>query len=332
MTRLIVTTDSSAAGAIQRAGLADRVIALERRLVRGPSPTETECAALFSPRTAQPNGLHWLDDTPVWRLEGSGTKGRGLIDLLSECDSAELWMGPEPNAQLLLLWLLDHCGVEKAVFSKLAIRRLDLAVGDVAPEQLARMNPPMVRLMQDHLELAARAWRAYRAPTPLAWNDLLDTDLRLLPQLEPCVVALLEELPNVSSGLGATETRILQLIAPGEVQPFDVFPGHQKPNERRVFDYWEVGALLDELARGPVPAVSGLEDGPFTLTMHDDALRHTRYKQSRLSLTDLGKAVLAGDQDFRRHNPLRRWWGGTLLTHERPWRWDGESRLLIAPD
>lgn len=33
MTRLIVTTDSSIAGAIQQAGLADLVIAIERRLV-----------------------------------------------------------------------------------------------------------------------------------------------------------------------------------------------------------------------------------------------------------------------------------------------------------
>ena len=39
MTRLIVTTDSSTAGAIQQAGLADLVIAIERRLVWGPLPS-----------------------------------------------------------------------------------------------------------------------------------------------------------------------------------------------------------------------------------------------------------------------------------------------------
>lgn len=330
MKRLILTTDSSAAGAIQGAGLADLVIAIERRLVWGPLLSEAECEAFFSPRVAQPNGLHWLDDTPVWRLEMSGVKGRGLIDLLSECESAELWMGPEPNAQLLLLWLVDHCGIEEATLSKLAIRRLDVAVGDVAPAQLAKLNSPIVKLTRDHVELASRAWRAYRAPTPQAWFGVLETDLSLIPQLERCVVALLEELPNVTSGLGATETRILELIAPGEVQPFDVFPGYQKRNERRVFDYWEVGALLDGLAHCPVPAVSGLEEGPFTLDMHDDALRHAKYKQCRLSLTDLGKAVLAGEEDLRGHNPIQRWWGGTFLTNERPWRWDRESRFLIA--
>ena len=331
MTRLIVTTDSSAAGAIQQAGLADLVIAIEHRLVCGPLPSETECEAFFSPRTAQPNGLHWLDATPFWRLERSGVRGRGLIDLVSECSSAELWMGPEPNAQLLLLWLLD-CGTEEAALSKLAIRHLDLAVGDVAPAQSAKMNPPVVKLTQDHVQLASRAWQAFRAPAPQAWFGLLETDLSLFPQLEPCVVALLEELPNVTSGLGATETRILELIAPGGVQPFDVFPGYGRPNERRVFDYWEVGALLDGLARGPEPAVAGLDEGPFTLHMHDDARRFAQYKQSLMSLTDFGKAVLAGEEDFPRHKPIRRSWGGTLLTNERLWRWDAENRALIAPD
>ena len=126
--------------------------------------------------------------------------------------------------------------------------------------------------------------------------------------------------------------RILELVAPSDVPPFDVFPGHQKRNERRIFNYWEVGRLLDGLARCPVPAVSGLEEGPFSLDMHDDAVRHARYMQSRLSLTVLGTAVLAEEEDFRRHNPIRRWWSGTLLTNERLWRWDAESRTLIAPE
>jgi hypothetical protein len=211
------------------------------------------------------------------------------------------------------------------------IRHLDIPVGGAGPERFAELVPPAVKPTQDHLELARRAWRAYRAPTPRAWNDLLNADLSLFPQLERAVIDLLDELPNVTSGLGATETRILELIAPGKVRPFHVFPGHQKPNERRVYDYWEVGALLDGLARSPVPAVAGLKEGPFTLDLHDDARDFTRYKRSQMSLTDFGAAVLAGEEDFRRRNPIGRWWGGTELTNERLWRWDRESRLLIAP-
>jgi len=331
MTRLIVTTDASVAGAIQQARLADLVIAIERRLVWGQLPSDTELDAFFASRTTQPLGLHWLDSTPPWRLDEWGLKGRGLIELLSECGSAELWIGPQPNAQLLLLWLLDHCSNDAAAISKLVMRQLDGNVGALEPAQFAALNPPIAKPTQDRLELAGRAWRAYRAPTPQAWFDLLKADLSPFPQLERSIVDLLEELPGFTTGLGATEARILELIASGDVQPFDVFPGHQKRNERRVFDYWEVGALLDGLVRCRVPAVSGLEEGPFTLDMHNDALRHARYKQSRMSLTDLGKAALAGEQDFLHHNPIHRWWGGMLLTNERLWRWNRDGRLLVPP-
>jgi hypothetical protein len=104
-----------------------------------------------------------------------------------------------------------------------------------------------------------------------------------------------------------------------------------KRNTRRVFGYWEVGALLDGLARGPVPAVAGLEEGPFTEEMLNDDSRRARYKQSKLSLTALGKAVLTLTGDFSRHNPIHRWWGGTELTNDNLWRWDPMNRALIAP-
>ena len=59
--------------------------------------------------------------------------------------------------------------------------------------------------------------------------------------------------------------------------------------------------------------------------------RYERYKPSRLSLTALGKAVLMQTEDFSRHNPIHRWWGGTRLTNDSLWRWDPANRALIAP-
>jgi hypothetical protein len=173
--------------------------------------------------------------------------------------------------------------------------------------------------------------RAYRAPTPQDWFNLLSIDLNVLPQLQRTVVEMLEELPGRASGLGATEMRILELVAPGSVRPKDVFPGDGHANERRVFEYWEFGAVLDGLTDCPAPAVSGLVDGPFTMEMHDDRERHRRYWASTLSLTPLGKAILAGTEDFSRHNPIDRWWGGTKLTNKNLWRWDQDNHVLVAP-
>jgi hypothetical protein len=125
--------------------------------------------------------------------------------------------------------------------------------------------------------------------------------------------------------------RMLELIAEGNASPPDVFSGHEKRNTRRVFDYWQIGALLDGLADAPAPAVSGLNEGPFTEETRRDRERYRRYNQSKLSLTALGRDVLAGREDFSRHNPIHRWWGGTELTNDRLWRWDADKQALIAP-
>jgi hypothetical protein len=232
---------------------------------------------------------------------------------------------------LILIWLLDYLRPHDKIVSKLSLVQVDTGIGSHLSEEIAAWRIPAVKILKGHLEIAGLAWQAWRAPTPRDWFDLLSKDLSGLPQLGQAVVALLEELPMPATGLGATEMRMLELISEGNASPPDVFPGHEKRNERRVFDYWEVGALLDGLAGVPSPAVSGLEEGPFTEEIHDDRDRHERYKRSRLSLTELGKAVLVARDDFSRHNPIHRWWGGTELTNDQLWRWDPMKQVLVAP-
>jgi hypothetical protein len=205
---------------------------------------------------------------------------------------------------------------------------VDASLGSAGPARLAKSKFMGVAITDDHLEIASLAWQAFRAPTPHAWFDLLGRDLSILPQLRRCVLEMLEELPGRATGLGASELRMLELISAGYVHPFDMFPHFKQRFQRRVFGYWEAGALLDGLALAPVPAVSGLAEWPFTLEMHDERERYERYKESRLSLTALGKAILAGTEDFSRHNPIDRWWGGTRLTNDRLWRWDP---VLLVP-
>lgn len=305
MTRLFLTFEDSAAGMLRKTGLANRVLALGWRLVWGPLPS--------------PSGLK----------EGALVDGLFLSKFCERFDTIELWADPEPNAQLQLIWLLDYLRPHPDVVARLGLVQTATRIGELAPDEWGRQRS--VPVHNDHLEIASTAWAAWRAPTPAAWFDLLSHDLSALPQLRNTVTTLLEELPMRITGLGATETRMLELLAAGHMHPCDLFPGHAKPNERRTYGYWEVGELLDGLARCAVPAVSGLAEGPFDDALHDDKDRHERYKQSRLLLTELGKAVLAQSDDFSRHNPIHRWWGGTELTNDRLWRWDPTNRRLVAP-
>jgi hypothetical protein len=233
------------------------------------------------------------------RLEEARAEGAELVEFCAPFETVELWADPDPDAQLTLVWLLDYLRHHGKAASKLTLVQSDVAVPEQPPEAISRSCPPAVKILNDHLEAGSLAWRAYQQPTPRDWFKLLSKDLGFLPQLRQSVLELLEELPM--------------------------------RNQRRVFDYWEVGALLEGLARCPAPAVAGLEEGPFTEEMHKDPSRLERYKRSALKLTPLGEAILAGTEDFSRHNPVHRWWGGTELTNGRLWRWDPASHTLIAP-
>jgi hypothetical protein len=330
MTRLILTFDDSGAGALKGAGLADCVIPFGLRFVWGRLQSRSELDTLLSSRPAMRSAptSHWLDNLTDECLEDTRSNGLGLIEFCERFEAVELWVDPEPNAQLQLIWLLDYLRRSANVISRLALVQTDSGIGCQLSEELTTLRPPAVPIRNDHFEIAAVAWAAWRAPTPQAWFGLLARDLKTLPHLRNSVISL---LPLRASGLGATEMRMLELISAGHVHPYGLFPGHKKPNARRVFGYWDVGGLLDGLAHCPVPAVSGLDEGPFDLEMHEDRDRHARYKQSALALTELGKAVIAKADDFSRHNPVHRWWGGTELTNDRLWRWDPENRTLVAP-
>ena len=328
MTRLILTSDASGAGGLQEAGRAEMVIPIELRLVWGPPPSDAERAAMLDLRTTQKPGSHWLDYASQPIIKKIGGRDLGLVELCQRYETVELWMESEPNAQLVLIWLLDYLHSQTKAVTNLVLCDVDATLGDANPKQLAKWRFPVTAITSDHFEIASLAWQAYREPTPRAWFNLLNKDLSILPQLRACVLELLEELPGRVTGLGATEMRILELISAGYAHPFDVFPHYKQRFPRRVFGYWEVGSLLERLALAPVPAVSGLAEWPFTIEMHNLRSRYGRYKESRLSLTPLGKAILLQAEDFSRHNPIHRWWGGTELTNDRMWRWDP---VLVAP-
>ena len=84
MKPLILTTDSSAAGGLWAAGLADLTITLTRRLVWGPAPSASETATLFAAR--KKTSLHWQDYTPPSRLEKCGGIDLGLIEFCARYD------------------------------------------------------------------------------------------------------------------------------------------------------------------------------------------------------------------------------------------------------
>jgi hypothetical protein len=295
--------------------------------VWGPQPSPDELAAHLGPRTASHDkATHWSD----WGVHRKQSKNRkhpdaSLAEFCQQYETVELWFDMRPRAQLKLIWLLDYFRSYPEIVGRLKLRLVDLEMIEL--EKFGRWQPPAVDVTEKELATASAAWQAWRSPTPVACFDLLRTDLTALPLLKRVLVDLLEELPSASTGLGASEMRMLEMIARGYSLTNSLFYRRQL-RHTYVFGDFELGNLLEGLAHGPKPAVAGLDDALRTTRRDNYSAREEAYKRSRLSLTEFGKAVVTHKEDFSRHNPIDRWWGGTHLTNDRLWRWDP---VLLVP-
>ncbi len=305
--------------------LADLVVPFIFRFVWGPLPSPDELATYLAARSDKHGpGSHWSDYAVRWGRASKDSKDRkdlGLIEFCGQYQTIELWFDPGPNDQLQLIWLLDYFRSHANIVAKLRLRLVDFSLLVATSGELERWKGPALDVAADELETASAVWQAYRATTPEACFHLRGRDLSALPLLRPTLLDLLEELPSGATGLSATEMRLLELIARGYSRTNALFYLRQL-RRRRVFNSREIGFLLEGLAHGPTPAIAGLDDELRTLQPKNDRGRDEAYRRSRLSLTEFGKAILAHKEDFSRHNPIDRWWGGTRLTNDRLWRWN----------
>jgi hypothetical protein len=320
----ILATNYLAANALRQAGLANVALGFCLRFVWRKLPSAEQLLMGLERRSAKHcnPGDHWLDDVCRDWLEGFGTRDIGFFELCTKFDSIELWVDPRPNDQLVLVWLLDLLRPYKEITTKLSLVHTDDRAASYAPESVAKWKLPAFKVTDNHLVTASRAWQAYRAETPKPCFDLLMTDLTILPRLRPALIALLEELPDSVTGLGASEMDILDFVNDGHTDPRRVTEAWWM---RDVFDENDARDALLELGAHSAPAVL-LGDPAF-----DNEARFFGKSEWKVTLTELGRSLFAREDDMWRHNPIKRWWGGTELTNERLWRWDRESRLLVAP-
>jgi hypothetical protein len=326
MKRLILT-GWGCGSELARSGLAEIVVPFHFQFAWGPLPPAEKLSAYFAAYTTDLGPAdHWSD----WVRWPRGAKGRklSLAEYCEEYDTIELWFAATVRDQLQLVWVLDHLSNCPALAQRLGLRLLDSDLMFTPDYDFAKAEPhiPVAKVGAEEFEIAKLVWSAYRAPTPEACIDLLHRDLSTLLMLRPALLELLAELPSPLTGLGATEMRFLEML----VWYANTNPLFHLRSLRGTYVFGEVelGYLLEGLALGPKPAVSGLGDELRTIDLGNLRARHEVYLRSRLSLTEFGKAVLAHQEDFSRHNPIDRWWGGTRLTNDRLWRY---GHVLTKP-
>jgi hypothetical protein len=322
MKRLILTSSSGMSLIRSDNATADAAIMLPFRFVSGPLPSPDELASYVAARSETHGpGSHWSDFVGRWRNGSKARKDLALSEFCEPYETIELWFDPAPDDQLQLICWLDFFRSYPEIAAKLKLRLVGFNLIMMDVEGPNEEHVPLVNVTRAHIETASMCWHAYRASTPEPCFDQLHRDLSAFPLLRPALLDLLLELPWSATGLGATEMRLLELIAIGFMGTNMLFylRGFR---QRGVFSDWEIGSLLEGLAHGPRPVVAGLDDELRVIDRGNLRDRLKAYQRSRLTVTEFGKAILAHKEDFSHHNPIDRWWGGTRLTNDRLWRWN----------
>ena len=242
----------------------------------------------------------------------------------ADYEEVVLWFEHDLFCQVHLIYLLNWFANRDLGKTKLSLicigsfpgRENFRGLGELSPQELSSLFPSRQSVTREQLDLATRAWDAYRSTDPRDLETLLQKDTSALPFLGPALQGHLRRFPSTANGLGRIENRVLQLVDSGLSNFSDLF--------RRF---------------GEVEPIYGLGDTQFWQSLrrladaNQPLLRINRDVPSpdmTIELTDLGRAVLRGDGDFVLLNGIESWLGGVYLSNERNlWRWDDKSETMV---
>jgi hypothetical protein len=146
-----------------------------------------------------------------------------------------------------------------------------------------------------------------------------------LPLLATALHRHLRELPSSANGLSFTEEMALRLLAEEPHSLNRIFG-------RMTYAIDPLPGQGDFQIRDRVLGMEGADSRVFTRTPGVDREGNARPPWTDvLTITELGRRVLAGAVDFRSLHPPLRWVGGVQVGEGCPdWRWDEAQRDTVC--
>jgi len=304
-------------------GLARRVVYWRDILHEGPVP-EAAPAELRRIRAGYLTGYEGADRGEVMRqfterdqALAANRDGEYVLwfeaDLYDQLQIAEILarlagLGV-PAERITLICIGEHAGIAR--FGGL---------GELTAEQLSELphTNACARLTPAALELATRAWAAFRAPAPEGLGAIAAARLGELRFLGEAFDRLSREYPATRDGLSLTERRVLAAVADGAPDAGTAFVRAGARETRPFLGDSTCFGRMDRMAEGPHPLLR--LDPPGRPVARATGVR----------LTATGVRVLAGEADQIARNGIDRWIGGVHLQgHHVPWRWDDGTETIV---
>lgn len=286
----------------------------------------------------------WPDDGARRAERSAWLAARGGLDpaeVLRTLESEDLRLASSPREDEVVLWFEADL-FDQSILIFLLDRLADLApdhtslicigshpahanfvgLGQLTPAEIGALFPGRTRVIPDQFATARRALRLLGGGDPEAiWRFAL-TEADPLEFLGDALRRWLAELPSTRNGLSLTESLGLQTFSAGAETPRDAFPIVQRFETRP----WQGDSMFYEtlrlLASGPAPLLRPLGKVPRA--------GDPTFATSKFEVTDAGRAVISGQEDWFRLSGASRWQGSILLEGPRPaWRWDERAERPV---
>ena len=326
---LHIVNGDSATETLKQSGIAGEFLVFREVLQEGPAPEGLSAIEWASTRARFLAAADLLD---VEACRQGLLEQQEAIGRFRDHEEITLWFAHDLCCQIGLIYLLSWFGEQERNGTRLNLVCLGefpgvalfSCFGQLSATQMAPLFNQRHEVTQRELDLAARAWAAYRSPTPEALLDLLNENTSALPYLRGAVLRHLSGFPSTKNGLGYIENRALQLIFEGHTEFKSLFPLFSAADPAYGLgdsQFWSHILRMSQ-ANQPLVTTKGVKDPG-----HSPAANG--YHNAAFELTGEGEAVLSGKSDFINNNGIDRWFGGVHMTQENVWRWDERNQRAV---
>jgi RNA polymerase sigma factor (sigma-70 family) len=243
-------------------------------------------------------------------------------------DEVVLWFEHDLFDQLILIRLLDWFARRELGHTRLSLICIGeypgvpgfRGLGELQADQLGPLLDTRLDVLPPQIQLGHAAWRAFTGSDPVSMEKLLAAGTTPLPFLAGAFERLLEEFPSTHNGLARSEQQALTAVAEsGSTTAGRMFLAIQNMEERSFMGDTSFWRILTRLAAEPHPL------------LHISGRTEESFSKRTVDITELGRQVLAGNEDYVRLRGIDKWIGGVHLHGaESRWRWSG-SNLVTLP-
>ncbi|TQV70965.1 DUF1835 domain-containing protein [Aliikangiella marina] len=315
--RLHITNGSSTVSLLRAAGIDDPAFSWDDILHEGPVPNGL--------------GLSRLSEVRAKYIASLGFDGNQEIlaqfverdlQLQRSLDYQEiiLWFEHDLYDQLQLIQLLDWFNRHALKTSEIYLINPNRHLGYHSPEEVPGLFSTRKIVSNNQYKTAQQAWLAFTADTPERFNQLLNSDLSVLPYLSDALLRMAREYPSVDSGLPLTEKMILDCLSRDPVHPGQLFRKYSEKERDQFLGDMTFFAKIEQMAEG---------SKPLLIIDPSQKIEPPIASEVRIIATDYAQLVLKSKGNWFDDNQMCKWIGGCQVTPQNRLRWDSARQQII---